>query len=456
MATGTKITAIDLAAQLLAKKGDPTAMLKIARRGARLYPTEVLPGGATFANLAEQIAAHMPTAESAQRPAPAKKAAPAQKAAPQKAAPQKAAPQPEPAPKVETTTLTLVHDGESQTAIFGVEKDTPAHRALGKKASGGLGWGFWFPNRSWYLRGTQGFAPNMPAIREAVARLESITEGGVQLYRVEQKITTTDASGNPLPEKRTREQAAAWQKAYDSAFNGGNWALSVSKGVCNGCGVEGLDVHTGRLIKDGDGIPRVNCATCGHFDAPKPEPVAESVPAPVAELAALVEALALPAADVHEDCHACKTRVAVVDGQYAMHGDPRGGACRAKRGVVSDDPIVDEEPVVKAAPRTRRSRKPSAADLGIVVTPATGLTITLQLQTSLSGMQVKAAATEVRQVLPKAIKGVKIETRRDKDSKRLVLTVVEGGESFDADALTDQIVTTAKRVRGVANRVHAA
>ena len=451
MATATKATATDLAGQLIANRTNPAAMLKIARRGARLFPAEVLPGGETFASLAEKIQGMTPTAKPAQRPA-----APARKSAPVKAAPAEVAPVVESAPKVETQTLTLVHDDESQTAIFGVEKGSAAHLALGKRAAGGLGWGFWPANKSWYIRGSQGFAPDMGAIREAVTRLESIKVDGVQAYRVEQKITSTDALGNPLPAKRTKAEAAEWQHAYDAAFNGGNWALSISQGRCVGCNVEKLTVQTGRLIKDGRGIPRVNCATCGGFDAPKAEPVAESVPGPVAELAALVEALALPAATERDDCHACKTSVAVVDGAYAMHSDPRGGACRAKRGVVAEDPIMDDEPVVVAAPRTRRTRKASVADLGIVVTPATGLSITLQLQTTMSGMQVKNAATEVRQVLPVKVKGVKIETRRDKESKRLVLTVVEGGEGFDADKLTEKIVAAAKTVRGVANRVHAA
>jgi hypothetical protein len=456
MATVTKTTAVDLAAQLIANKTNPAAMLKIARRGARLFPAEVLPGGETFDSLAAKIQGMTPTAKPAQRPA-----APARKSAPVKAAPAEVAPVVESAPTVETQTLTLVHDGESQTAIFGVEKASPAHLALGKRAAGGLGWGFWPANKSWYIRGSQGFAPDMAAIREAVTRLESLKRDGVQLYRVDQQITATDAQGNPLPSKRTKAEAAEWQHAYDAAFNGGNWALSISKGQCVKCNVEGLTVQTGRLIKDDQGIPRVNCATCGGFDAPKVEPVVESAPEPVAELAEpvaelaeLVAMLALPAATEREDCHACKTSVAVVDGKYALHSDPRGGACRARRGVVSEDPIMDEEPVVEAAPRTRRSRKPSAADLGIVVTPATGLSITFQ--PALSGVAVKNAATEVRQILTAKVKGVKIETRRDKATKRLVLTVIEGGEGFDADALTDKIVAAAKSVRGVANRVHAA
>ncbi len=461
MATAAK-TPLDLARDLLASKDNPTKMLTIARRGARLFPEEQLPGGETFASLAAKIEAGV---ESARTPAPKKATTRARKAAPQ------AAPQVESAPKVETTVLRLVHDGESQTAIFGVEKESPAHLALGSKRAGGLGWSFWPGNKSWYIRGSQGFAPNDDMISEAVARLESLKRDGVQLYRVDQQITRKRADGTVLPVKRTREQAAAWQHAYDAAMNGGTCTLSVGKGLCAGCGTTGLNVQTGRMIKGADGIPELKCGTCGGFDAPK----AETVPEPVAEIAALVATLALPAATERENCHTCKTSVAVVDGQYALHSDPRGGACRAKRGVVIDDPIDDmivipvegsepltifpdeTDPVAPRKPRrTRRTRKSAAADMGIVVTPATGLSVTFAMQSQLSGMQIKSTATEVRQELSRKISGVKIETRRDKATKRLVLTVVEGGEGVDADALTTKIVAAVKGVRGVVNQVHTA
>lgn len=450
MAATKTVSVLELAKQILDNKDDPKTVLTIARRGARLFPTEVLPGDLTFGQLVEkfQAAQVRPAAgnESVPKPAP-------RKAAPRKAAARKAEPPVETVPetpKVQTQVLALVHDGETQTSIFGVEKDSPAHLALGKKSAGGLGWSFWYGNKSWYIRGSQGFAPDMAAIGEAVTRLESLTLDGVQLYRVDQQITATRADGTALPVKRTREQAQAWQRAYDAAFNSGTWNLSVGRGVCGGCGVQGLSLSTGRIGKGEDGMPRTECGTCGGFAAPEPQ--VESVPEPVVELARLVEALALPAPTEREACHACTTVVAVVDGQYALHSDPRGGACRAKRGVKTVD--VEAEPVVK--PVKRAARKVKAADLGIVVTPATGLVVTLSMQSQMSGMQVKNTATEVRQVLSRKVRGVKIETRRDKATKRLTLTVIEGGEGFDADALTDQIIAAAKTVRGVANRVHAA
>lgn len=470
-------SAENLAMLILQKQGNPQGALSIASRAARMYPEWNWPkkdgsAGPTFAQVAAGIRAEMTASktkdagdESAQTPAPARKTVPAaKKAAPaakkavpaKKAAPaaKKAAPVAESAPTVETTTLRIVHDGVKQTTIFGVEKGTPAVKVIGKA---GLGWSFWFQGKVFYLPGTQGFAPDTSTIDEAVRALESVTddETGAPLYRVETEITTTGPDGKALPVRMSKKSAAEWQRGYTTQHNHLWAALGLSQGEC-ACGVQGLDQNTGRVVKGADGMPSVQCGSCGGFAAPKSETV--TVPVTLATLA-------LPAAQESEECPSCKRTVGVVDGKFALHtGRTGNGACRGRRGVVVVD-VEPEESEVPAKPvRTRRAARvtsPTVAELDVVVQPATGLVLRFALQ-KMSGTAAGNTATEVRQAVSRkifygtAFKGAKFEVRRDKKTGEITLTLTEGGEEYDAAALSAELVKVVKSVRGVVHQIHKA
>lgn len=425
-------------------------------------PTEPGQTGPTFADVAahlRQLQEPAAPAREKSAPAAAPKVAP-RKAAPVKAAPVKAAPVPEPAPvKVVTSTLKLIHDGVNQTSIFGTEKGSAACAALGRN---GLKWGFYPAKECWYIRGSQGYAPNADMIGEAVRVLESLTQDGVQLYRVELDVRDTGPDGTALPVKLTAAQAAAWQREYTRRSNKIGFDLRMGSGVCTGCGATGLTETTGRMTKGSDKLPVTECGTCGGFGAPV---VAEPAPAaPAIDLSKIFASpLALPAAPVKAaapagetaQCPACRTVQGVVNGKFKLHtGKSGNGACRGKVGVVTTD--VEPEPVqVKAS-----TRKVSAT--AAVITDASELAgIKFALQGGLSRTSAGQLATELRSALSTriskrgAFKGVMFSVFRDKaESKWVRIEITAGAEGFDAAALDAEIDQVARSVRGVKNRMH--
>lgn len=480
-ATKTSEPALKLAMDIIGTtQTDPRAALVKAERAALKFPDFRIPAqegqpSPTFGEVAEWLRSKVqaPAPESQTPPAVAEptKTVPApKKTAARKAAPKKAVPVVEPvtAPepvKVVTATLKLVHDGVRQTSIYGVEKDSAAHRAIGRKSNGGLGWAYYADGDCWYLYRTQGYAPDMARISEAVTALESIREEGVQLYRVETDIREVDAEGKALPVRMTRAQAAAWQREYDGARNALHWNLSMEQATCGKCGATGLNETTGRMGKNAAGMPMVECWTCGGFAAPVPVAVPEPAVAPVTVDLSTMLALPSVATPLPEsaECPSCHQPVPVKDGKLALHTGKFGnGACRGRLGVVPTD--VEAEPAAqparktaarKAAPVTEPTAAPEQVD-------ASSLVVRFALQAGLSGSARNATASEVRSALSrkitygKAFRGVKIETRRDKENHRLVMTVTEGGEGYDAAELADAIGEAVKSVRGVGNRIHKA
>lgn len=448
----------------------------MADRAAARFPEYRFPASQpgqptpSFADVAAHLRTLLPAQEPAVRveesapvkAAPAKRAA--RKAAPVKAAPVKVA---EPAPvTVVTTTLKLVHDGVKQTSIFGTEKGSRAAQILGRN---GLGWKFWGAGECWYLMGSQGYAPDMGTINEAVAALESAEEDGVKLYRVETDIRDTDADGVKLPVKMSKAQAAQWQRAYTARDQSINWNLSVGRGVCDGCGASGLTLDTGRKARDGQNLPILQCGTCGGFGAPQAEVPAEvSVSADDLLIKFAAPLLALPAAPVKAEtpaeetaeCPACKTVRKVVGGRFELHTSALGnGACRGKVG----EPVADVEPEAAPAPaRKAAARKATAADMGVVVTPAeNGMMVKFAIQGGLSMTSAKELTTDLRRTLDRMItrrgqfKGVKFSCFLDKAERKFVrVEIVEGAEGHDTAALDAEIERVAKSVRGIKNRMH--
>lgn len=426
----------------------------LAERGARTYPDYRFPttaagtgSGPSFADVAGKLRAKLPTAapevaetvDRAQSPAtdvkaPVRKAT-ARKAAPRKAAPKKAAPVAESAPAtVEALVLRLVHDGVNPTSIFGVPKGSPAHKALSGR-HGGLGWGFWGDDASWYLRRSKGYAADMDAIGAATSALESIKgDAGEQLYRVESAISQTGPDGAPLPVRMSAEQAAAWQKRYDGRRNALSWDLSMGQAVC-ACGVTGLGEKTATLAKDSEGMPVAQCHNC------------TVAPAPVAAV------LALPAAPSAEtaDCPLCHQQVKVTGGKLDPHSF-RAGACRGRLGMVIEDDPIEDAPV-----RPARPRKTTAAPVVDASADATGLTVAVQfVDDKVSGQAMKDTATTVRRAVNTqiteargAFKGVKFEIRREKATRQLIMTVVAGGAGVDVEALAKKITTVINSVNKV-------
>lgn len=482
-ATTTRQPELVLAQEIItaAKSGDIRGALARAERGSRKYPDFQIPAAPgqptpTFAQTAEWLRGKLqpaaPAAVAQQDQAPVAKPAPKKSTAARKATTPKAASAPKktamaatvaPTPetvKVETVTLRLVHNGSDPTSIYGVEKDSAAHLAIGSTKRGGLGWHFWKTGECFYLRRSGGYAPDYRAINEAIARLEAIERDGQRLYRVESAIETM-VDGAPLPVRMSAAQRAEWQQAYDAARNALSWNLSMNQAVCGQCGATGLGEGTGRVSKDADGMPVMRCSTCGGFTAPEPqvaEPVEQVAPVEraVPDLSGLLALTATPAPIPESaECPACTQQVPVVDGKLGLHTGRYGnGACRGKLGVAVAD--VEPEP---AQPAARKAGK-VAVEPDVVAGDATGLVVKVALQAGLSGSSRNATATEVRQAISRkitygrAFRGVKVETRRDKVNHRLVMTVAEGGDGYAADELADAIVAAVKSVRGVGHRIH--
>ncbi len=461
--------------------GDFQQAVAVAERGTRRfpdfrYPTMVdskpVPGsGPSFAEVAETLRQKLPTTapevvervDQVQTPASkaavAKKAAPAaRKTAPAKKAAPKAAVKAKSAPAV--TVLRLVHDGVTQTAIFGIEKDSPARLTIGsakrQDALGrdGLGWWFFRDNESFYIPGSQGYAYDVAKVAEAIERLESLTDAdGNPLYRVECEISKTGPDGKALPVRMTREQAQEWQLAYDAARNTLSWALAFGHAKCGQCGAADLDEKTGRLGKGADGMPSVDCATCGAFPAPAPAAKVETV--------VFAAPLALPAApsdEVKAECPLCHVMVKVVDGKLALHTF-NNGACRGRLGKA----VVDVVAAPAVAPARVRKSAPAVAVKATERTDVTGLTVTAAFRDDkVSGQAMRDTAHALRQALSSQItygrtfKGVRVETRRDKVTKQLVMTVVAGVEGADSDALVkkiEQVVALVNKVRPGGSRL---
>lgn len=478
-----------------------------AERGARKYPKFTIPAGAgqprpTFAQAAEWlrgkiaesesaveesavVAAPEVVEESAAVPAPRKRAA--RKAAPVKAAPAPAEPvaapvEPaapaEPVKAAEPAVLRLVHNGTDPTSIYGVEKGSPAHLTIGSKRNGGLGWHFWAGGPCFYITRSGGYAVDHVAINLAISKLESLTgDDGAQLYRVQAEISTHDAAGKPLPVRMSADEARRWQLRYDAARNTLWAAMGLRKALCGACGAQGLDQRTGRIGKGDDGMPQVECYTCGGFAAAEPvavpvpvaapavvaEPVAAPVPvvAPAASVVDLTAMLALSAVAEPKpesaQCPLCKEDVPVVGGELGLHTRRFGnGACRGRLGMT----VADVEPEPAAPVKARKAAAPVVVDDGS--DGESGLVVRFALQAGLSNSARNQTATEVRQALVRritsgrAFRGVRVETRRDKVNHQLTLTVTDGAEGFDVEELGDAIAAAVKSVRGVGNRVRKA
>ena len=473
-----------LAQQVVAAagSGDVVLALALADKGARKFPDFTVPAAnegdpePSFAQVAAFLRAKQDaaTAEQVQQeaPAPVVESAPVQrKPAPRRAAKAaKAVPVAVPEPVVvEPTVLRLVHNGVEQTSIFGVPKDSPAHRAIGSKRNGGLGWIFYKVAECFYIPKSGGVAPDYVAINLAISVLENLRgDDGQPLYRVEREIRAVDADGKPLPVRMSEAEAQRWQRKYDAARNTLWAAMGLRSGRCGKCGAGGLDQQTGRIGKGDDGMPEVECYTCGGFAGPvapvaapvvQVAPVVEAAPvtAPVMDLSAM---LALPAVATplpeSAECPSCRQPVPVSGGRLALHNGRYGnGACRGKLGVTVTD--VEPEPAAPTGKAARKATAPAvdAPEAG----DGAGVVLRFALQAGLSNSARNDTATEVRQAITrkvtygKVVRGVRVETRRDKVNHQLVMTVTEGGASYGAAEVADEIAAAVKGVRGVGNRV---
>lgn len=469
-ATATAKTAdprMVLAKQIIADNhgGKLRNALAKAQRGAQKYPDFRFPAqnesdpSPTFAEVAEwlteqlaaQEAVEVPVAEAAPEPVAPVKAEPAPKTRSGKAR-VKAEPAPEPvAPKVQTSTLRLVHDGENPTVIHGVEKLSPAHLIVGTR-EGGEGWKWWRAKPdAFYLPRTGGFAPDTERIRSLIKRLEAEKVDGVPLYRVETDIVT-ELNGVPLPVKRTAAELREWQRAFDAAHNALYWGLGVGRETCGGCGAQGLTRETGRIDRDGDGMPMVKCNTCAGVPVVE---AAESAPAKM-DLSSLLAlpATAAPVPDMAE-CPSCRTQQRVIDGRLDLHERPFGGAlCRGRLGVAVED-VEPESAPEKPGRKARKAEQP--VDQAATATVATDVW-RFKLQAGLSGKSRNDVATNVRRAILRAVTnkfGVKVEVRRDKVNHQLVMTVVEWGSAdVDGELLTATLVAAVRSVPGVGNQMH--
>lgn len=407
----------------------------------------------------------------------------------------KAAPVSEPvslvkAPKPETTVLRLVHDGVAPTSLFGVPKDSEAHRIIGAKRNGGLGWMWWGGTQAFYIRKSKGYAADMARITEAVEALEAAREAGVQLYRVDQEIATTLPSGEALPvyesvaDKRARR--AEWQREYTGRLNSAKWELGIGTAACSTCSRTGLDVRTGRTTQDDANLPWVQCVTC----------TGEAEPVAVPEVSGLTLALDMIAAELplSAECPSCRQLVEVKDGKLALHMKPYAStACRGKLGVAK---AADVEPEPAAAAPVKPARKArtvkatapapvsavvDTSDLQVLMSAALmagdqaeaarvfqamserataareaaelaqelladlpaaseagpsveviGTAWKFATVTGISGSTLKRSATEARSDLARALhakfRGTRVQIERDKDAKVLVATVTAAPE----------------------------
>lgn len=452
---------------------DPARAASIATRAARRFPNFMLPAGADrevsfaqlrdhYAELAKVAAPVAAPEESVPPAAPEKAPTPARKSTPRKAAaaparksatPRKRAAVPAvetPAPvQAALTVLTLVHNGVEQTAIFGIEKNSPAHLAVGSAKKGGLGWWFYRDNESFYIPGSQGYAPDYVKINEAIGRLENLKgEHGEQLYRVESTIMT-EVDGKALPVRKTREEMREWQRAYDGAKNTLTWEISMGTAVCATCNATDLGDKTARIVKGADGMPVGQCATCGGFASTAPV----RIPVTLALPAAPVQAPESVEQPEKAECPLCKTMQLVKNGKLALHSF-NGGACRGKLGVA----VVDVEPE-ESAPKTRRTRtgaaEKNAAAQPVVVEDAQGLVVKIQIQRTLSRSKQGDVATDMRKAIERRVtsRGMRIELRRDKSTGVATITVLEsaGRDRVDVEKALIGAVTS---VAGFGNRVN--
>lgn len=450
----------------LNKSGDVRGAVEIADRAARKYPDFKLPVvGGTFGQMAEQLRGSLPQDESAQVATP------------------------------ETQTLRLVHDGKAPTTILGVEKDSAAHKILGRD---GFKLGFFPANRGWYVRKSGGYAADLPLIAEIVKALESPTHDGtdVPLYRVDQSIASVHPeTGAPLVKRETREQRAEWQREYDHRTNAAEWNLTFGKAECVTCGRKGLDLSSGSITRDERKLPQVQCGTCtgASIDMGALARELDSEPAPVPESA---------------NCPLCRTLVEVVDGQLKMHSKPfTGGFCKGKLGV-TPEADVEAEPAPepkrtrkattrKATPQAETTRKAApksddyaervaalraeleAAERKLAEQTAkreaeadklatVGTSWVFRTVEGISGTTLKNSATSARQDLPRAFRkagikvqsaseqGVKVEVRRDREARTLVATIIdlpEGGVS--AAKLAKIVRSVVSSQRGIVSATRA-
>lgn len=452
---------------------DPQRAASIATRAAHRYPNFKLPAGGdrevTFAQLrdhfAEQAKANAPVAAPEESVPPAapesaapRKAAP-RKAAPRKAtssAPRKAAPAKKAAPvkavpapvDAAPTVLRLVHDGAQQTAIFGVEKGSPAHLAIGSAKKGGLGWWFFPDNESFYIPGSQGYAPDYIKINQAIGRLEALTgDDGAPLYRVESAIVT-EVDGKALPVRKTREEMREWQKAYTAAKNLFSWEISMGTAECGTCGAQGLGEKSARLGKTVNGMPVVECATCGGFAAEQTVRIPVTLALPAAP-AAVFQAPVPVEQQEKAECPLCHTMQLVKGGKLALHTF-NGGACRGKLGQA----VVDVEPEEAPAPRRTRSTARKATE-PVVVEDAQGLVVKIQIQRTLSRSKQGDVATDMRKAIERMVtsRGMRIELRRDKGTGVATITVLESA-GRDASDVEKGIIAAVTSVPGFGNRIN--
>lgn len=337
--------AIELVKQAVAanKGGDPVKALELAKDGRELYDGFRFPAGqgktATFDDLVDTFREIIAAQKAAATPEPAPAAV--------EAAPvQKAQTDPAPAPAA-SAVLTITHDGKAPTSITGVEKGSAGVKVLGK---GGLKWLFTTKPGvpTWYLPKTGGYAPDMDAIEEAAEALAAVG------YTVESNIVTKDEQGNDLPAKPDPVAMAEWQRRYTAADQLGKFQLSMGQGECVTCDRTGLTVVDGRMTRDAEKIPQVQCATC----------TGEAV-----EDLGVTDLLALPSTPspvpASEECPACRQRQPLdADGKIKLHSKPFiGGACSGKA------PVADVEPEPKAAP-ARKAAAPKAAPAAVAAIPS--------------------------------------------------------------------------------------
>lgn len=464
---------------------DPAKAAAIALRASRRFPNFEIPAGdgrtVTFGQLndffagkakaAEPVAARVdsapaPAPEKATRvPAPrkaatskalaAKNAVPAKKTAPAKKA--AAAPVVATPVKTEPAVLRIVHNGVDRTSIFGIEKDSPAQRAIGSAKRGGLGWWFFRDNLSFYIPGSQGYAIDRAKVNEAVARLNALVdESGAQLYRVDLQIVT-EVDGVPLPVRKTREELKSWQEAYNAAQNTASWQIGMGIGECGTCGAKGLGEKTARIGKDANGMPITECATCGGFAAAAVAamlaPVMLALPAAPTPVPAPVVVSSSPVVVAAEtaECPRCKTMQPVKGGKLRLHS-ANGAACRGKLGQTVAD--VEPEAAEQPAPRKEAARKVATP---VEAVEATGLMIHVQIQRTLSRSKQGDVATQMRQAIMKRVTGkvpgMSVEVRRDKATGVAAITVTNGAGQ-DAAATEKAIIAAVTSVAGFGNRVN--
>lgn len=435
----------------LARAGRLDDAIEKAEQAAAQFPRTRLPGkggktGPTFKQFADKLRA-LAAAQVTAEPEPVQVQAPAEPVAPVS--------EPEP---VQVQVLRLVHDGVNPTSLFDVVQYSDAHKIIGKD---GLGWRWWRPGKAFYLRASGGQAADMDKINEAVAKLQ---ETG--LYRVELEIATTGPDGKPLERKRTAAERQAWQKAYDTALNTLRWNLSIGRAACD-CGTAGLTEQTGKIAKDGEGMPVGKCYTCAGL--PMPETAV-----PVVDVAALLEIGAEPALRStltfpdSEQCPSCRQMIQVEQTargrRFKLHDRPMSG--RACRGVPGR-PVVDVEPepasqpvrkvLAQVGPKVQTSTVAAPAAAESEPESVVGAQWKFKL---LDGANGRATARDLRSDLNARVvaqhggsKHMEFEVRLDKKARTLVVTLERAPESAKRTIVSTQVKGVSLTVRGVAPTV---